>query len=35
MTYEEFKKTYAYALKHFPSVSSIKLNATVTVSVEK
>lgn len=35
MTYAEFKKTYAYALKHFPSVSSIELDAPVAVSVEK
>lgn len=35
MTYEEFKKTYSYALKHFPGVSSIKLDAPVAVSVER
>lgn len=33
MTYEEFKKTYSYALKHFPSVSSIELDAPITVTV--
>lgn len=35
MTYAEFKKTYAYALKHFPDVSSIELDAPVTATVTK
>lgn len=35
MTYAEFKKTYSYALKHYPSISSIELDAPVTVTVTK
>lgn len=35
MTYAEFKKTYSYALKHFPSVSSIELDVPVTATVTK
>ena len=32
MTYAEFKKTYAFTLKHFPDVSSISLGTDISVT---